>query len=118
MARLARVVCADIEMLTEQEIVNMAQYVYDRQLEQIAGGLEQVYERIKPQLDQEKIPVVVTGLGKDFLAKKAAEKAGFEEIIDLSEVFGAEAAVVTPSVGVAIIAASNLEGKPVAWKPL
>jgi probable H4MPT-linked C1 transfer pathway protein len=118
MARLARVVCADIEMLTEQEIVNMAHYIYDRQLEQIAGGLKQVYGRIKPQLDQEKIPVVVTGLGKDFLAKKAAEKAGFEETIDLSEVFGAKAAVVSPSVGVAIIAASNLEGKPVAWKLL
>jgi len=35
-ARLARVICADTDMLTEQEIANMAQFVYDRQVEQIS----------------------------------------------------------------------------------
>jgi probable H4MPT-linked C1 transfer pathway protein len=118
MARLARVVCADIEMLTEQEIMDMAQFVYRRQLEQIAGGLQQVYERIKPLLLQEKIPVVVTGLGRDFLARKAAEKAGFKKIIDLSKKIGVEASVVSPSVGVALIVACNLEGKSTRWKLL
>jgi len=114
-ARLARVVCADIEMLTEQEITAMAKFVYDKQVEQITGGLKQVYERIKPSL-QEKIVVVVTGLGRNFLAKKAAEKAGFSEVIDMRELVGAEAAVVSPSVGVALIVASSLEGKLVRWK--
>ena len=115
MARLARVVCADIDMLTEQEIVDMAQFVYDRQVEQIAGGLKQVYERIKPPI-QEKIMVVVTGLGRNFLARKAAEKSGFSDVIDMSELVGAEAAVVSPSVGVALMVASSLEGKTVKWK--
>ena len=115
MARLARVVCADIDMLTEQEIVDMAQFVYDRQVEQIAGGLKQVYERIKP-LIQEKIMVVVTGLGRNFLARKAAEKIGFSDVIDMSELVGAEAAVVSPSVAVALMVASSLEGKTVKWK--
>ena len=117
-ARLARVVCADIEILTEQEIRAIAQYIYKRQLEQIAGGLKQVYERIKLQLGPENIPVVVTGLGRNFLARMAAEKAGFKEIIDLGEMLGTEAAVVSPSVGVALMVASNLEGKPVKWKRL
>ncbi len=117
-ARLARVVCADIEILTEQEIRAIAQYIYKRQLEQIAGGLKQVYERIKLQLGQENIPVVVTGLGRNFLARMAAEKVGFKEIIDLGEMLGAEAAVVSPSVGVALMVANNLEGKPVKWKRL
>jgi probable H4MPT-linked C1 transfer pathway protein len=114
MARLARVVCADIDMLTEQEIMDMAQFVYDRQVEQITGGLKQVYDRIKPLL-QEKI-VVITGLGRNFLARKAAEKAGFSEVIDMRELVGAEAAVMSPSVGVALMVASNLEGKTVKWK--
>jgi probable H4MPT-linked C1 transfer pathway protein len=118
MARLARVVCADIEMLTEQEITDMAQCVYERQLEQIVGGLKQVYDRIKLRLGQEEIPVVVTGFGRDFLARKATEKAGFKEIVDLSEMLGAEAAVVSPSIGVALMVASSLEGKPAAWKLL
>jgi probable H4MPT-linked C1 transfer pathway protein len=115
MVRLARVVCADIDMLNEQEITAMAKFVYDRQVKQITGGLKQVYERIKPLL-QKKIRVVVTGLGRNFLARKAAEKAGFKKIIDIKEYFGAEAAVVSPSVGVALMVASSLEGKLVRWK--
>jgi len=102
-------------MLTEQEITAMAKFVYDKQVEQITGGLTQVYERIKPSL-QEKIVVVVTGLGRNFLARKAAEKAGFSEVIDMRELVGAEAAVVSPSVGVALMVASSLEGKTVTWK--
>jgi len=114
MARLARVVCADIDMLTEQEIVGMAKFVYDKQVEQIAGGLNQVYERIKPLL-QEKIRVVVTGLARNFLARKAAEKVGLD-VMDMSKVVGVEASVVSPSVGVALMVASRLEGKTVTWK--
>ena len=43
LARLARVVCADTEMLTKQEIVNIAQYIYDKQIKQVAEGLTKVY---------------------------------------------------------------------------
>jgi len=102
-------------MLTEQEIVDIAKFVYDKQVEQISGGLKQVYERVKPSL-QEKVVVLVTGLGRNFLARKAAENAGFKDIVDLKEHLGAEAAVVSPSVGVAFMLASKLEGKRVRWK--
>jgi len=114
MARLGRVVCADIDMLTEEEIVGMAKFVYDRQVEQISEGLEQVYERVKPSLQEKR--VAVTGLGRNFLARKAAENVGFKEIIDMKEYLGAEASVVSPSVGVALMLASKLEGKTVRWK--
>jgi uncharacterized hydantoinase/oxoprolinase family protein len=60
--------------------------------------------------------VAVTGLGRNFLARKAAENAGFTEIIDMKEYLGAEAAVVSPSVGVALMLANKLEGKTVKWK--
>jgi probable H4MPT-linked C1 transfer pathway protein len=114
MAKLARVVCADTDMLTEQEIRNMAKFVYDRQVEQISGGLKQVYERIKTSLQEKRM--VVTGLGRNFLARKAAENAGFKDIIDVEKYLGAEATVVSPSVGVALMLASKLEGKLVRWK--
>jgi probable H4MPT-linked C1 transfer pathway protein len=114
MARLARVVCADIDMLTEHEISDMAKFVYNKQVEQIAKGLKQVSERIKP-LIQEKINVVVTGFGRNFLAKKAAKKAGFKRVIDMKECLGVEAAIGSPSVGVALLVASFLEGKNVKW---
>ena len=43
LARLARVVCADTEMLTKQEIIDIAKYVYDTQVVQVAEGLAKVY---------------------------------------------------------------------------
>ena len=114
MARLARVVCADIEMLSERVIVDIAEQVYDAQIEQVTGGLKQVYGGLKPVFKREP-PVVVTGLGREFLAKAAAQRAGFKEIVDLGEAMGADAALVSPSVGVALMTASRLEGRTVQW---
>jgi probable H4MPT-linked C1 transfer pathway protein len=113
MARLARVVCADIEMLTEQEIIDIAKFIYHKQVEQITEGLKQVHERVKQAMQVKR--VVVTGLGSNFLARKSAEKAGFEEIIDMKEHLGVKAAMVSPSVGVTLMLASKLEGKVVLW---
>jgi probable H4MPT-linked C1 transfer pathway protein len=118
MARLARVVCADIEMLNEQEIVQIAKYVYNRQIEQVVDGLSQVYARIKPYANAKaKIGAVITGLGKDFLARKAAQQVGIAEIIDLSELVQSDIATVSTAVGVAWMVASKLEGRTVQWKP-
>ena len=114
LARLARVVCADTEMLTEQEIVQIATYIHGRQVEQIAEGLRQVYNRIKPRA-KTKIKAVVTGLGKNFLARKAAQLAGIKEIIDLNELLKSDVAAVSPAVSVALMAASKLEGRTVKW---
>ena len=116
MARLARVICADIEMLSEREIVDVANQVYNRQIEQVGEGLEQVRARLKTNYEHEP-PVVVTGMGREFLAKAAAQKVGFQEIVDLGDVMGADAALVSPSVGVALMAASRLEGMTVQWMP-
>ena len=82
--RLARVVCADTEMLTQQEIISLAKYIYDKQVLQVAEGLTKVYSYTK-KLSSNEVPVVVTGLGKDFIAKKAAEKIG-AKAIDLGNV--------------------------------
>jgi probable H4MPT-linked C1 transfer pathway protein len=114
LARLARVVCADTEMLTEQEIVQFATYIYGKQVEQIAEGLRQVYNRIKPRTKTE-IKAVVTGLGKNFLARKAAQLVGIDVIVDLNELLKSDVATFSPAVGVALMAASKLEGRIVQW---
>jgi len=115
MARLSRVVCADIDMLDGQEIVDVARFIFEKQVEQIAEGLRQVYARMK-QRRKEDVPVVVTGLGRNFLAKQAAGKAGLNRVIDLGELLGVNAAFMSPSVGVALMVASRLEGQTVRWK--
>jgi probable H4MPT-linked C1 transfer pathway protein len=116
MARLARVVCADIEMLTEQEIVQIARRVHSRQIEQVAEGLSQVYSRTKT-LTAEKLPLVITGIGKDFIAKTAAQKLRIARIIDLGKFVRNDLVMASPAVGVALMAASKLEGRIAKWTP-
>lgn len=112
LARLARVVCADTEMLTLQEIVGIAQYIYGVQVKQIIQGLNKVYTYAKERAHG-KVPVVATGLGKEFLAKRAAEQLGVDEIVDLDEILPQQAVYATPAVGVALMATAKLVGAPV-----
>ncbi len=110
LARLARVVCADTEMLTKQEIINMAKYICDKQIRQVAEGVNKVYTYTKSSAFS-KVPVVVTGLGKDFLARKAAESLGVDTIVDLSTLLPQKAVLATPAFGVAMMTATKLEGE-------
>lgn len=111
-ARLARVVCADTEMLSHQEIVGMANYIYKIQIKQVADGLAKVYSSLPKSLTSETIPVIVTGLGKNFIAQKAAESINADAIIDLSTLLPNEAVLATPAYGVALMTALKLEGAP------
>jgi probable H4MPT-linked C1 transfer pathway protein len=114
LARLARVVCADKEMLTEEEIVQIATYVHSRQVAQVAEGLSQVYSRVR-SLTSNKIPVVATGIGKDFLAKAAAECLSIDALIDLGELVPNDVVKASPAAGVALMTASKLERRAVKW---
>jgi len=116
LTRLARIVCADNEMLTKQEIMHIASYIYDRQIMQVAKGLSRVYSYTK-KLTSNNVPVVVTGIGKDFLAKRAAEKVGVDEIIDLATFMQNSVDMATPAFGVALMAASKFEGETIKWMP-
>ncbi len=113
-ARLARIVCADVETLSEAQILKMAQYVHDKQVEQVANALSQVYGRTKA-LWRGKPSVVVTGLGGGFLARKAAEKLGFSELCDLEDLVKCRIAKVSTAVGVGLMAATELEGERIEW---
>jgi (4-(4-[2-(gamma-L-glutamylamino)ethyl]phenoxymethyl)furan-2-yl)methanamine synthase len=114
LARIARVVCADTEMLTEPQIIAMAKYIYEKQLQQVSDGLTKVYLRTKT-LAKTEVPVVVTGLGKNFIAKKAAEKNNPDQIVDLSTLISKNVVLATPAVGVALMAASKIQGETVQW---
>jgi hypothetical protein len=110
LARLARVVCGDTEMLTKKEIISMAQYICDRQIQKITENLTRVYTYTK-QLALGKVPVVVTGLGKDFLARKAAMALGIDIIVDLGTLLPSKAVLATPAFGVATMVTNKLEGE-------
>lgn len=111
-ARLARVVCADTEMLTKKEIISIAKFICNRQIRQILKGLTKVYSYTKSRVSVE-VPVVVTGLGKSFLAAKAAQELGVDSIVDLGTILHKEAFLATPAFGVAQMMANKLEGDPI-----
>jgi uncharacterized hydantoinase/oxoprolinase family protein len=101
-------------MLTTQEIINMAKYIYNKQVMQVAEGLAKVYSYTRSRTPSE-VPVVVTGLGKDFIARKAAEKIGVESIVDLGTLMQTDVAIATPALGVALMTANKLEGETIKW---
>ena len=94
--RIARVVCADLEMLSMEDIVEMSRFIHQKQIEQIADGLKQVVETQNIDL------IVVTGLGKDILDKKAAELLGLE-VKSMADILTDEECVVAPAVGTAVM---------------
>ena len=94
--RIARVVCADLEMLNEEDIVKMAEYIHQKQIEQIADGLKQVHETQGLDL------IITTGLGKDILDKPAAELLGLE-VKSMTDILTDDQCVVAPAVGTAVM---------------
>jgi probable H4MPT-linked C1 transfer pathway protein len=103
LTRLARLICADTEMLTEKELIEIAQYIYKKQIQQITTGLNQVYQHAKKTATT-KIPIIITGLGKDFLAYKAAEQMIPQTVvIDLDKLLSDKISLAVPAVGVALM---------------
>ena len=94
--RIARVVCADLEILSMEDIVEMSKYIHQKQIEQIAEGLKQVVETQNLDL------IITTGLGKDILDKPAAELLNLN-VKSMDEVLTDEECVVAPAVGTAIM---------------
>jgi probable H4MPT-linked C1 transfer pathway protein len=77
--RLARVVCADREMLDQDTIDRMAQALAQAQLDRTAGALQKLRSRF-PALHT----AVVTGLG-EFIAAEAAQGTGLR-VISLGDI--------------------------------
>ena len=94
--RIARVVCADLEMLSMEDIVVISKYIHQQQVKQIAEGLKQVVETQNLDL------IITTGLGKDILDKKAAELLDLE-VKSMGDILTDEQCVVAPAIGTCVM---------------
>jgi len=94
--RLARVVCADREMLDEGAISVIADALADAQVERIAAAIARVVSG-HPSLRT----AVVTGLGA-FIGARAARAAGLDVVL-LAESLGDAAARCAPAASVALL---------------
>ena len=112
-ARLARVICADLDLVTMDEIHEIAKYIYEKQVKQIIEGLERLFKN--HNVNFRLYPAYVTGLGGEFLAKVALGKFGFKDIRRLSDYIGFEAAKATPAYAVALMGLEYLIGEVKMW---
>ncbi|WP_323735409.1 hydantoinase/oxoprolinase family protein [Methanosphaera sp. ISO3-F5] len=72
--RLARLVCADLDTLDDEEIIKLAEYIEKKQLEQIVTGLNKVVTRTK--IDT----AIIVSYGSGNLCQKAVEKLNMNVI--------------------------------------
>ena len=94
--RLARVVCADRDMLDESAIASIADAIADEQVETVAAAIRRV-RSCHPSVQT----AVVTGLG-DFIARDAARAAGIG-VVPLANEIGDAASRYAPAAAVALL---------------
>ena len=94
--RIARVVCADLEMLSMEDIVEMSEVIHQKQIAQIADGLKQVVETQGLDL------IITTGLGKDILDRPAAELLGLK-VKSMGDILSDDECTVAPAIGTAVM---------------
>lgn len=113
-ARIARVICADLDLLSMEDILKIAKYVYGCQINQIVNGLNKLIENFN--LNLKSYPAYTTGLGGDFLAKPALQKAGFKDIRRLSDYIGELPARATPAYALALMGVESIVGEVENWR--
>jgi probable H4MPT-linked C1 transfer pathway protein len=106
--RIARVICADRDLLDEAGIARIADAVAAEQVATIAAAIRSVRSR-HPAIQT----AVVTGLG-EFIAIDAARAAGLE-VVSLAGELGSDAARYAPAAAVALLLASD-RGAGKTWR--
>jgi probable H4MPT-linked C1 transfer pathway protein len=94
--RLSRVVCGDLDLLSQSDVVGIARFIYQKQVEQVAEALGEVSDRENIEL------VIATGLGMNIIGCEAAKLRGLE-VRTMEEILSKEDCVVAPAVGTAIL---------------
>ncbi|MDR2873933.1 MAG: H4MPT-linked C1 transfer pathway protein [Methanobrevibacter sp.] len=101
MIRISRVLCADRDILTPEQIIAISNFAHQKQIQQIAEGLKKVSER--ENLDK----VITTGLGGEILANEACKLLNLEHV-SMNEFYTKEESVVAPAIGTAILMKKHL----------
>jgi probable H4MPT-linked C1 transfer pathway protein len=99
--RIARLVCADMELLDVGEVEEIAAYIYNCQVSRVAEALSEVSQR--RGIDE----VIATGLGMDIIGKEATNRLGLN-YTGMDTLLTKEQCKVAPAVGTALMMESYL----------
>ena len=102
--RLSRVVCGDLDILSPHDVEEIARFIYQKQVEQVAEALAEVSGRENIEL------VIATGLGMNIIGCEAAKLLGLE-VRTMGEILSKEDCVVAPAVGTALLMEQFLKSR-------
>ncbi|MEO2117376.1 MAG: (4-{4-[2-(gamma-L-glutamylamino)ethyl]phenoxymethyl}furan-2-yl)methanamine synthase [Methanocaldococcus sp.] len=100
LTRLARVLCADREMVSDDELIDFASKLYNKLLGLIRENVDIISKRYNLN------DVVITGLGEDILK----DALNSYNIISIKETYGKDVSLATPSFAVAKLLQRQLNG--------
>ncbi|MBE6486603.1 MAG: H4MPT-linked C1 transfer pathway protein [Methanosphaera stadtmanae] len=109
--RLARLVCADLDTLEDEEIIKLAKYIENEQINQIYDGLKEVVERTKIKT------VLITSIGHGNLCEIAANKLDLN-VISLEQYLNKKATNVLTAIGAIQMYLDTLNEKIVLIKKI
>jgi uncharacterized hydantoinase/oxoprolinase family protein len=87
-ARLARMLCLDLEMISKSELDRICHFIYEKQLEIVKSEIQQFMNGIKNRETSltENPLFIITGLSSNFLVKKALEELNYNNIQNFEDV--------------------------------
>lgn len=103
--RLAKTFCSDLNEMKKNQILNAAKKFRKTQISYAKEGIKKVINK-KFENDPK---IVATGIGRKILVSEAAKRAGFKEIIDLSNIYNEVAALMTPAFGVSMLLSEKIK---------
>lgn len=77
-ARLARMICTDLTMISRKELDKIALYIYDQQKKLIKFEIQKFLQNL--DFNKYKCLFVITGLSAEFLIKSVLEALGYKNI--------------------------------------
>lgn len=113
--RMAHMMCLDPELVTDDEIMAISQYVHEQQIDQTAAAIERVARQAGVDLSRQ--PVVAMGLAKDVIVAPAARRVG-ARVLDPTESLPKVRRNVVSAVGTAVAAYEQLTGQRLTLEQL
>lgn len=87
-ARLARIICMDLESISREELDKIAKYIFNEQIEMISTSIKVFMEKLtqrSPNFNQDS-RFVITGLSAEFLIKEVLRKLGYNNIENYEQI--------------------------------
>jgi len=87
-SRLARIICKDIETIAKEDLDEIAEYIYNKQLEIVSTEVQEFLNELIVRLPEFKNDplFIITGLSSKFLIVKSLEQLGYNNISIYEEI--------------------------------